>query len=389
MTKFPPPIMTSEKGSFARKTIEELKPGIIDNVLSEYDYTPQILEALLEFKHEMATGKLHQLQENTSDKPIWDEDTAPYTGNTWLEIPWFLAETFFFRRILEATQYFQPGPWQGKDPFQHLKNKEISSALHPFSEAYQPNTIDDDRKKFQIACYQALWGNQSDLSNLEVYESTANPQTNKLIFNQSERAYDYLLSHSPTQIAYFLDNVGKELFFDLAFIDHLLQSGLAHSITCYLKNQPFFVSDAQPKDFQRAVDLLGASSVEKCESLAKRIIKGIKSGDIQIETPPFLTSSRSFHEMPKALKNHINDHDFTILKGDVNFRRLVGDRHWDPETPLDAAVGYFYTPVLSLRTLKSELILGLTIDELNTLRNQAEEDWLINGQRGMIIFVGK
>lgn len=387
MTKLPPPIMTSEKGSFARKTVEILKPGIIDNILSEYDYTPQIREALLGLKNEMASGLLRQLQENTSDKPIWDKDTAPYVNNSWLEIPWFLAESFFFRRVLEATQYFQPGPWQGKDPFQHLKNKEIYKALQPFSEVYQPNTINEDKKKFQIASYHALWGNQSDLSNLEVYNATTTPQMDKLILNHTERAYEYIFTHKPIRIAYFLDNVGKELYFDLAFIDHLLGSGLAQSITCFIKNQPFFVSDAQRKDLQKTVDFLGTSSIEKCEKLSERISDWIKSTRISIEAPPFITSSRSFREIPNALKNQLTDHDLTILKGDVNFRRLVGDRHWDPETSLETAADYFYTPFLSLRTLKSELILGLTEEKLKALNNQAEEDWLINGQRGMIIFL--
>ena len=43
----PPFIMTSEKGTFARKTIEELKANIVDRVLVDFDYTPQIREALL------------------------------------------------------------------------------------------------------------------------------------------------------------------------------------------------------------------------------------------------------------------------------------------------------------------------------------------------------
>jgi hypothetical protein len=389
MTKLPPPIMTSEKGSFARKTIEELKPGIIDNILSVYDYTPQIRKTLLELKNEMKNGLISQLLENTSDKTIWDEDTRLYRGKSWLEIPWFLAETFFFRRVLQAVQYFQPGPWQGKDPFQHLKTKEISNALQPFIDAYQPEPSKNNLKSFQIACYQALWGNQSDLSNLEIYETTRTSEMNKFVFDQTGAAFEYLNTCRPTKIAYFLDNVGKELYFDLALIDYFLQIKLADSITCYLKNQPFFVSDAQPKDFLKAIDYLASSSVEKCQRLADRITNWTKSGVINVEAPPFLTTSRSFREMPEALKKQLGGHDITILKGDVNYRRLVGDRHWDPTTPLEGAAGYFFTTFISLRTLKSELIVGMSAEKMKTLEAQAEEDWLINGKRGMVIFAEK
>ena len=389
MTTLPPPIMTSEKGSFARKTIEELKPGIIDNILSEQDYTPQIRKSLLELKIEMKNGHLKQLQETTSDKSIWDKDSESYEGKSWLDIPWFFAETFFFRRVLEATQYFQPGPWQNKDPFEHLKNKELSNALRPFIESYQPDPKKKEFDSFQIACYQAVWGNQSDLSNLKVYEKTHHTETNKFVLNHSQAAYEFISSRRPTNMAYFLDNVGRELYFDLAFIDLILQSKLADSITCYLKNQPFFVSDAQPKDFHKAVGFLESSKVEKCEKLAKRVNGGIKSRKIRIEAPPFLTTSHTFRQMPQALKSEISGYDITILKGDVNFRRLAGDRHWDPTTTIKDAAGYFNSPFMSLRTLKSELIVGLTPDKLQTLQTQAEEDWLLNGKRGMIIYLGK
>lgn len=388
MTALPPPIMTSEIGSFARKTIEELKPGIIDNLLNEYDYTPQIRKSLLDLKSEMANGPLKPLHEQTSDRPIWDADIEAFIGKSWLDIPWILAETYFFRRILEAIQYFQPGPWQGKDPFQHLKHKEIANALPEFSTAYQNEGNKSERDAFQESCYQSVLGNQSDLSNLQTYDEVTHHPTEKFVINHSMAAFDYV-SQRPGKIAYFFDNVGKELFFDLAFIDILLQKNLAQSITCYLKNQPFFVSDALLKDLYKTIDFLASSSAPECKNLAERLTHVIKSGKMIIETPPFLTTSRAFCEMPEALKSHIRNHDLAILKGDVNFRRLVGDRHWDSTTPIEIAAGYFPTTFLSLRTLKSELIVGLTREQLNKLEIHAEKNWLINGKRGMITFLEK
>jgi len=386
MTALPPPIMTSEIGSFARKTIEELKPGIIDNLLNEYDYTPKIRKSLFDLKSEMANGPLKPLQEQTSDRPIWDADIKAFEGKSWLDIPWILAETYFFRRILEAIQYFQPGPWQGKDPFQHLKYREVSKALLEFSEAYQNEGNKSERDAFQESCYQSLRGNQSDLSNLQTYYAVTGHPAEKFVIDQSMAAFDYV-SQQPGKIAYFCDNVGKELYFDLVFIDILLQKNLAQSITCYLKNQPFFVSDALPKDLHQTIDRLASTSAPECENLAERLTHGIKSGKITIETPPFLTTGRAFRKMPESMKSHIHKHDLAILKGDVNFRKLVGDRHWDPTIPIGKAAGYFPTTFLSLRTLKSELIVGLTREQLNNLETNAEKNWLINGKRGMIIFL--
>jgi len=53
----PPFLMTSEKGSFARKTIEERKSIIIDRILSHFDYTPEIREDLQCLQSELTQGK--------------------------------------------------------------------------------------------------------------------------------------------------------------------------------------------------------------------------------------------------------------------------------------------------------------------------------------------
>ena len=49
----------------------------------------------------------------------------------------------------------------------------------------------------------------------------------------------------------------------------------------------------------------------------------------------------------------------TLFKGDLNYRRLVGDRAWPPSTPFADAVSYFPGPVAALRTLKSEVVTGV------------------------------
>jgi hypothetical protein len=46
-------------------------------------------------------------------------------------------------------------------------------------------------------------------------------------------------------------------------------------------------------------------------------------------------------------------------------------------------VNYFPAPLVALRTLKSELITGLTETQVEKL-NDEEKDWLTNGKRGVI-----
>jgi hypothetical protein len=75
--------------------------------------------------------------------------------------------------------------------------------------------------------------------------------------------------------------------------------------------------------------------------------------------------------------------DLVVLKGDVNYRRLLDDRHWPHTTPLGKAATYFPAPFLLLRTLKSEIQIGLAPGQAESLTAE-DPDWLINGRRGLI-----
>jgi hypothetical protein len=384
----PPFIMTSEEGSFARFTIEIRKPMIIDRILAHFDYTPAIREALLAFKAEVKDGTVQPLRETTSDREIWDHDIKRWIGKSWLEIPWFLAETYFYRRVLEAAQYFQPGPWQGLNPYQRLKDNETTIALGIFTAIFKQMDPTPSQESFQDALTKALWGNRADLSNLQSFEHDMSSQAERIIRDDSIALYEFL-REKPRKIAYIFDNVGKELYFDLALVDHLLTHDLAEGVTFYLKNQPYFISDAMPDDVQAVLEQLSASESDKDRVLAGRLQRHLHAGRIKIETPPFFTTGRMYRQLPEVVAKQIGEHDLAILKGDVNYRRLVGDRHWLPTTPVGTAAGHFPTAFVSLRTMKSELVLGLTAGQLADLEANAESDWKINGKRGMITFLQK
>ena len=388
MTTLPPFIMTSEEGSFARQTIQERKPLIIKRILSHFDYTPTIRKSLKAFRSELANDPIQPLTEQTADRIHWDQDLQPWEGKTWLEIPWFLAETYFYRRVLECITYFQPGPWQGQDPYELLKYREIQNAIPDFEEIYQPQGHHPTHERFCSACLLALWGNRGDLSNLHVFETDMSSQPENLVLDHTESAWEFLKS-KPARIAYFLDNTGKELLFDLAFIDFLLSSKLAKSITCFLKNQPFFVSDAMPKDVENSLHALRASEQDEVRELARRMDAYFGRGLVTHKSPPFLTTSRMYRQLPEVFKNQLASHDLAILKGDVNYRRLFGDRHWPPTTSISEAGGHFPTSVLSLRTLKAEIILGISQQKFAELQGAGDPKWLINGKRGMVTFLKK
>ena len=71
---------------------------------------------------------------------------------------------------------------------------------------------------------------------------------------------------------------------------------------------------------------------------------------------------------------------FTILKGDLNYRRLVGDRHWPASASFEQLTSYFPGAVAALRTVKSDVVVGLAEDAERTL----PASWRTSGSFAMI-----
>lgn len=385
----PPLIMTSDPDSFANFTISTRKPQIIDQILDSKEFSLDIKRAFLDFQSELTSGHVQSLKENTVDRVIWDQDLSQWIGKKWTEIPWLLAESYFYRRILEITKYFQSGPLKEVDPFDNLKKQEMDDGIITLIDLFPKLDIKNSYEQFFQFCTKSLWGNRGDLSISAGLDQDMNTQHHRIIIDETRVAYHYLTQKQDNLIAYFVDNTGKELFFDFALIDFLLQTGLAKQITCFVKSQPFYVSDAMPKDFFKSIKMMDSSNSSPVKELSQRINNNINSGTITLKSPPFLTYGRTYDQLPKSFYDDLASYDLVILKGDLNYRRVMRDRHWHPTTPTAIAAGYFPTSFLIFRTLKAELIVGLTNEILSSIESENDPDWLTNGKRGLITFYHK
>jgi hypothetical protein len=77
--------------------------------------------------------------------------------------------------------------------------------------------------------------------------------------------------------------------------------------------------------------------------------------------------------------------DLAIVKGDLNYRRLVGDCHWPATTPFADLAGHFPTAVAALRTLKSDVAAGLDTGVLERL-DASGDPWRTSGAYGLVQF---
>jgi hypothetical protein len=283
LTDRPPVLQTSEPGSFARYTLEVRVPGILKETLALNAFPDDIRAALEDLHVELIGGVIRELREEAPDRAFWNAVSSPYFGRSWLDVPWYWAEAYFYRRLLEATRYFQPGPWKGLDPF--------------------------------------------------------GPK------------WDFLRTKR-RRLAILADNAGTELLMDLALVDYLLGQELVAEVHLHLKPQPFFVSDAMPQDV-----IAGLRSLEKAGdaagALGQRLRAHLAAGRLHVFTHWQYATSLFFFQLPDALRDVLAGMDLVLVKGDANYRRLLGDAHWPPTTPFARATRYFPAPLVALRTLKA------------------------------------
>jgi hypothetical protein len=229
-----PQIMTSDPDSFARGTIVDRKPKIIQQVLSDHNYPPEIIKALENFRQEIASEQLQPITEPSADAPYWNNEVHQYGGLTWLEIPWYFAEAYFYRRLLEAVRYFQPGAWQGKDPFGPQKVRQTRSDLQQFAALWEQINSIPGEQRFGVLLHSALWGNRTDLSNFTTEVLAAGglavSAEQHLILIDHTGQVDRLLKPGVRRVDFINDNAGIELIFDLALAAHLIEQGLASEV---------------------------------------------------------------------------------------------------------------------------------------------------------------
>lgn len=378
-----PPISTFEPGSFAHNTLKVRIPRIIQETIQENDFPPDILAAMQDLYNEISRGKVTALREETPDRDFWNEISRDHFGRSWLDVPWYWAETYFYRRVLQATRFFQPGGWYLVDPYRAKKQSDLNSAPAALNAALAELPV-DPRARFERLFHHSLWGNRTDLSYnvaANIQQTTIDAERANILVDDTPRVWDFL-SAQPRRFAILIDNAGTELLNDLALVDLLLSSNLASRITLHLKSQPFFVSDAMPVDVDASIDALMREGKHASE-LGRRLREHLANDRLQLTMHWFYTTCLFYFQLPRDLDEQLATMDLVLIKGDANYRRLLGDAHWDPTSSFADATSYFPAPFAAIRTLKAEVVVGLEPGEAERLSAQ-DHEWLVNGRRGVI-----
>jgi uncharacterized protein with ATP-grasp and redox domains len=393
----PQPLRGADPSDFTYDSITRRLIEIAERVLAENEFAPGIVAEIENLIHEIPEGRIRLL----SDTQDWNEYIEPYLQNNWLDAPWFFVETYFYRRILEATGYFHSEAGQKIDPFAHQKLQALASRSELFREL--SDRVSDmlewrEQRQKSLADLLAanLWGNQADLSMWPADEDQPGTHTESsqqqqfMVVDDRTAVIDHLERQRVaqpriTRIDFILDNAGFELLADLCLALFLLHSRLVKNIVLWAKDHPTFVSDATILDVHQSVDVMTKDKNVSTASLGGLLQTYTKNGRLHLKSHPFWTSPLAMWNMPDVLLQELAQADLIISKGDANYRRLLGDRHWPFTTSFDDVVCYLPAPFVAIRTLKSEVVVGLDPGQPERVASQ-DPHWLIDGRWGMIQF---
>jgi hypothetical protein len=358
-------------------------PKILDEVLEENaDYPPACRSAIARLRDEIrGDAHLPPLGFPAPDTAEWHPEP---TTETRLQTVWFFAESYLYRSLMGAVRY-----WEScRDPFAPVKHRELASvALWEGLQAVAAGLTSavasgapQRGELFHTLLEGCLWGNRVDLSYGVGAAFGRSGQTHDLLCDHRERAVPELL-RAGGDVHLVADNTGSELSMDLALCDALI--GIAGArVSLHVKMHPVFVSDATASDVWA---LIGAMRMRggPASDLAGRLYDAFDQGRLRVLPDFYWNGPRFLWDRPPRIAAEIDRATMVIFKGDANYRRVIGDAVWPGEATLAEATSYFPAPLLLLRTMKSDAVVGLPAGLAQRL-DGVDRDWRINARRGLI-----
>ncbi|XP_024876138.1 protein-glutamate O-methyltransferase-like [Temnothorax curvispinosus] len=417
------------KRSYAHVTIKDRLPVILTKIVdtlcqnrskiiatysadAEEDIK-EIIGFISQLKNEMVTNKvLKPLRLNkavTNDAEEWNkyfEYRTSVEGETptWFNTIWLYCETYMYRVLAQEISLMNT--IHGYDPFECHKQNDFINSLDSIDliityvkdiicnkEYNMENSKNDFLKFLELS----LWGNRHDLSATagSPYSKTGNPLTivdllkKNVVVNDWEVVWDIVNKKmkESDDIHIVLDNAGYELFTDLCLAAFLITIVPTTKITFHAKLYPWYVSDTTIHDFLWTLDYMSGLNDHPNIQLLGKMFGNLMDRKVWcVKEEPYWTGPYDFTQIKEKAKDiyaQFSDAKLVIFKGDLNYRKLLGDMNFEYNTSFAAALGNFRpTNILSLRTMKCDICVGLPNDMVEFF--EKDKTKLTTGEYGLI-----
>ncbi|XP_052872013.1 damage-control phosphatase ARMT1-like [Anopheles cruzii] len=428
---FNAPLKAQYKQGFAFYTMRERLPIILTQVIDQLakdkeqivanfggetarDELKAAIGEISKLKYELQTDKdFKSIRSAVGDEALWNGFIEGLgENNSYYSACWLYAETYMYRRlnnIFENTTTLQK-----LDYFQQQKHKALTNSydamvavlrsIEAFNETSR--TPEEIGEFFRKLLKLNLWGNRCDLSisaGQDVKQdgdpfSLLEALDRCIVSDQTLDIWRCVSSADSDDtdrvVEIINDNSGYELFTDLCLADFIVHHRIAPKVCFNVKAIPWYISDVTPKDMQWTLDTLAGHATQPLLSrFGTRLKQHFDTGAFELRAlSNFWTSPYEFWHMKDiapSLYETLRGALLLIFKGDLNYRKLLGDFNFPYTTPFAEVLrGFRPTNLCTLRTVKADLICGLP-DGLADELQRKDPTWMVTGEYGVIQFAPK
>ncbi|XP_048513666.1 damage-control phosphatase ARMT1-like [Athalia rosae] len=308
----------------------------------------------------------------------------------WLNSPWIYTEAYLYRRIIqgflitETLRTYDPYGGPKTTLFEGSVDSIVQLATYFLSDFNGGATASPEnlRSKFVSLLKLGVWGNRRDLAitrgagNAEVGNplDLIDALDEKLLADDSGFVWDLISSgarraNGTKKVDIILDNAGYEFFTDLCLSVFIIRHNLADQVRFYVKTLPWLSSDVTTRDFHWTIDRMKNHENPALSEFGKIVEDYLKTGTFTIEEESYWTSPFPYTEMPRrdaALYAKLAESSLIIIKGDLSYRKLLGDINWEYTTSFQRALqGFLPANLVILRVIKADMCTGLKLDSAN------------------------
>ncbi|XP_065368337.1 damage-control phosphatase ARMT1-like [Calliphora vicina] len=415
------PLSGQYKKSFAYYTFRERLPNTLNTIWQTLLKTKQqnelpnsqeeldgVMEKIKLLKQQMENNQqLELFKGKETDQKVWNSfiENLPQDQCTFYQACWLYAECYMYRKLasyFEASQSLKNYDFFAQQKFHALKL--ASEVMEQVAE--NTKNSENNVKTFSRLLKLNLWGNRCDLSitsgqeirpigNLLDIIDTLN---DNVLIDHSEKIWNCLQNCSKQKdskviVDFICDNAGFELFTDLLLAQYLIDNGMADIVRFNIKSIPWYVSDTTEQDVQGTLEYLKEFKSMELNRLGNVWSQFFEDGRFVLaKREDFWTSPYEFYRMADinpALYKTLEQSSLLIFKGDLNYRKLLGDFNWDFCEKFETCLrGFRPTQLCTLRTVKGDLICDLKPGQAEELSKQ-NKDWMFTGEYGLIQWIGK
>lgn len=409
------------KQSFAYVTLQNRLPGIMQQVKQTLfkeknelveEFGENVLKDIAQIKisidrliNELVRDRQFTLFLGVeADKAQWNAFLMelPRPKRSYYRACWLHSECYLYRRLysfFENSKYLR-----NFDYFSDLKREDLklsSRAIILLTEATR--NIRKDFDVFSKLMRINMWSNRFEVHvtaytfdaedshpAIDVLDRVATLDKHLLV-DDTILVWNCLLRAKGQKdiiLDYICDNGGFEIFTDLLFMEYVLDHHLVTQVRLHVKAIPWYISDIMEHDVHWTIEYLQKFPNAMVSNLGNKLHRLMAARRIIVAPlSHFWTGPQSYFVMIDSnseLYNYISHAQLAIFKGDLNYRKLLGDYIWDStEEFITCLRGFRPTNMCAMRNVKCEVICGLP-EGLTDFLFRVDSTWMISGKYGVI-----